>query len=261
ANKLLNLAAEQKHGKAQHYLEKYGEFNEQTDNIRVSKSIKSMSASDRAKTLDKIKKSIEENESITKFNYFKRESILENVLKGDVKAQYRLALMYKLGRDVEKNMDYAIKLLTLSADEGYLQSQFKLAYIYEHGDGVKVNYPKAEHYYKLASAQGHAIAQYNLALMYVQAIGVVKDYKEAFNLFEKSASQGFAKAQYNLGLMYYYEMGVEKDLEKAYFWLLLSSANGYDEGQEIISYIEKMLNKNQLLKIQAKAKNSYEVIQ
>ena len=61
--------------------------------------------------------------------------------------------------------------------------------------------------------------------------------------------------------MYYYEMGVEKDLEKAYFWLLLSSANGYDEGQEIISYIEKMLNKNQLLKIQAKAKNSYEVIQ
>jgi hypothetical protein len=76
---------------------------------------------------------------------------------------------------------------------------------------VNQDLEKAVHLFTLAANQGCAQAQYNLAYMYVNAQGVNQDYKEAVRLYTLAANQGEAKAQYKLAMMYHKGWGVEED--------------------------------------------------
>ena len=59
---------------------------------------------------------------------------LEQAQKGDLKAMYNLALLYKSGIGTKKNMDEAVDWLERSADQNFVPSQYKLAEMYEGGE-------------------------------------------------------------------------------------------------------------------------------
>ena len=75
------------------------------------------------------------------------EQALETILKKrdnrkDLSAEreYLIGLAYLNGIDVERNVDRALKVITLAAQKGYIEAMAQLAVMYEEGVGVKQNY-------------------------------------------------------------------------------------------------------------------------
>jgi hypothetical protein len=76
--------------------------------------------------------------------------IMEKAEKGDIYAQYNLALMYADGKRVSQNMDQAAALLLKAANQGHLEAQHYLASLYESGKwGFSKDKDKAEYWSNL----------------------------------------------------------------------------------------------------------------
>jgi TPR repeat protein len=128
--------------------------------------------------------------------------------------------------DARKDYATELKLLRPLVDKGDVDAQFMLALMYDNGTGVAQDYKEAARLWGLAAAQGHASAQYNLGVMYDKGQGVVQDYKEAARLYGLAAAQGEALAQSNLGVMYQFGQGVAQDYVRAHMWFNLGAISG-----------------------------------
>lgn len=90
------------------------------------------------------------------------ESLKEEALKGDSKAQNELGNMYANGSETTQSDEEALKLFEQSAKQGYSEAQYNLGTIYQNAIGVEQDFKKAIMYYKLAANQGHKEAKENL---------------------------------------------------------------------------------------------------
>lgn len=63
--------------------------------------------------------------------------------------------------------------------------------IYFRGQEVKKNLNEAVKLFRLAAEQGFVRAQYNLGVIYQKGLGVTKDHQEAVKWFKRAAEQGF----------------------------------------------------------------------
>ena len=88
------------------------------------------------------------------------------------------------------------------AYRGVAEAQYKLGVMYDIGKGVPKDDAKAVEWYEKAAAQGHAEAQYNLGLIYYGGDGVPKDAAKALMWLQKAAAQGNVNAQNFLRLLY-----------------------------------------------------------
>jgi hypothetical protein len=76
--------------------------------------------------------------------------IMEKAEKGDIYAQYNLALMYAGGKLVSQDMDQATLWLQKAANQGHLEAQRYLASLYESGKwGFPQDKDKAEYWSNL----------------------------------------------------------------------------------------------------------------
>lgn len=110
------------------------------------------------------------------------------------------------------------------ADEGNADAQFRIAVLYDLGRGVAQDPAAAVHWYRMAADRGHANAQHNLGTMYELGEGVEPDYALAAAIvwFRRAALQGYAPAQCSLGVMFMLGRGVRRDDIEAYKWLTLA---------------------------------------
>jgi TPR repeat protein len=110
------------------------------------------------------------------------------------------------------------------ADQGNADAQFRVAVLYDLGRGVAQDHAAAVRWYRMAADQGHANAQHNLGTMYEMGEGVGPDYAlaAAFVWFRRAALQGYAPAQCSLGVMLMLGRGVRRDDIEAYKWLTLA---------------------------------------
>ena len=133
--------------------------------------------------------------------------------------------------DARKDYATELKLLRPLVDKGDVDAQFLLALMYSNGTGVPQDYKEAVRLYRLAAAQGHAMAQSNLASMYSLGEGVIQDYKEAVRLYKLSAAQGEDRSKNLLGFSYLLGEGVAQDYVRAHMWfnLAASSLSGEDQ--------------------------------
>ena len=113
--------------------------------------------------------------------------------------------------------DFAVT--RLGAERGDRGDQFRLGLMYDLGKGAPQNYDEAWIWYYLAAEQGHAVAQHNLGVMYYNGEGVAQDYAEAAKWYHRAAVQGFAPAQRQLGEMYEKGEGVPQNSAKASQWV------------------------------------------
>ncbi len=117
---------------------------------------------------------------------------------GNAEAQCNLGYYYEKGVGLDKDIDKAIELYSLSANQGNSDAQLVLALYYENGDSVPKDIDKAIELFTLSANQGNSDAQLVLAFHYETGNGVPKDIDKAIELFTLSANQGNSDAQKQL---------------------------------------------------------------
>jgi TPR repeat protein len=87
---------------------------------------------------------------------------------GDAEAQYNLAMMYRSGKGVEKNLDASFVYFCLAAEQGVSSAQVRLALAYGAGEGVAADPIEAHKWLLAAQAAGDSLAKANLAFSLTQ---------------------------------------------------------------------------------------------
>ena len=102
---------------------------------------------------------IEENSEIVKLKRLAEQ--------GNAEAQYKLGLMYDMGKDVDQDYQKAFEWYEKSANQGFASSQSKLGSMYRYGKEVEVNHAKANEWYWKAFEQENEEAHYQLGTIYI----------------------------------------------------------------------------------------------
>lgn len=84
--------------------------------------------------------------------------LIENAEAGNPNAQYTMALYYKNGTELEKDIAKSIEWATKSAQQGYAHAQYYMAKCYLNGDGVEIDKEKALDYMEKSAKQGYSEA-------------------------------------------------------------------------------------------------------
>ncbi len=157
--------------------------------------------------------------------------------QGYVHAQYNLGVMYDVGQGVEPDDALALMWYRKAAEQGNKNAQNRLGLMYYSGQGVDVNYAEAMKWYHLAAEQEHMWAQCKLGYMYEHGEGCEEDIAKALALYRLAAQQEHPGAQYNLGVLYENGRGVEQDETQAASWYRLAADQGHDEAQCNLGYL------------------------
>jgi TPR repeat protein len=154
------------------------------------------------------------------------EKIKQTAEKGDVSAQYYLAISYSNGDGVAKDESEAFKWMKSAAEQGLGRAQRKLGWMFQEGLGVETNLVEAVLWYQKASQRGDAQAQFNLGWMYEKGVSVSQDYAVSAKFYRLAAEQGDAMGQNNLGWLYKNGWGVPEDVIEAVKWFQKSAEQG-----------------------------------
>ena len=136
---------------------------------------------------------------------------------GDVRAQFKLGLMYAEGDGVEQNHVESAYWLQMAADKGLVEAQRYLA-------ANQVS-PSAQKYIT-AAKQGDERAQLKLGLMYAEGDGVEQNSKKSAYWLQMAADKGLAEAQRYLAEAYAFGQGVERSMAKYTYWLRKAAEQG-----------------------------------
>ncbi len=146
--------------------------------------------------------------------------------RGDAHAQHAIAVRYRDGRGVDRDLRAAVRWHTRAAKNGIADSQYVLGRMYEMGEGVRADPFRAAEWYALAAAVGnHRDAQFALGRLYYRGRGVPHDTGEAITWYLRAARQGHPAAQYVMGALYAGGGGVNRDDMEAYKWYSLAIPN------------------------------------
>ena len=84
------------------------------------------------------------------------EEVISLANQGNVKAQYKLALMYELGMGIEKNLSQAFAWYQKSADQDYAKAQYNLGIFYALAKGVDKDIIQSKHWIRKANENGYS---------------------------------------------------------------------------------------------------------
>lgn len=115
--------------------------------------------------------------------------------------------------------------------KGNVNAQFNLALYYDKKQNVKGNPKLAFHWYHQAALQGDYEAENNLGWCYSKGFGVSKSLKSAFFWYKKAADQKDIKAYYNLGLCYLFGEGIARNKAKAFSFLRKAANKGHRDAK------------------------------
>ena len=117
-----------------------------------------------------------------------------------------------------KHFSKALQLLSPLADRGNVEAQYRLAIMHQNGLGCARNEAAAYDWMRKAADQGHALAQHGLGFMHLHGECAKKDEAEAAKWFRLAAEQGLPGSQMTLGMLYEQGLGVDQDMDEARKW-------------------------------------------
>lgn len=147
------------------------------------------------------------------------EFLIESAKLGCGVAKYRLGKIFLQGKDVPKNVDYALRWLDESVVEGNEFAEYLLGKTYLKGEDVGQDLIRAEDLLRKSSAQGNKYAKYTLGKSLLDGELFLQNIPEAIKLITESADSGFAPAQYLLGKLLYKGEILPQDLKRAIEYL------------------------------------------
>ena len=139
---------------------------------------------------------------------------------------FQLALRYKTGNGVDRNLQQAAALFRRAAENGHVAAMNDYGVCIQNGQGVRKNAEEAVRWYRKAAESGYDHAQLNLGYCFHRGEGVAEDQKEAVRWYRASAEQGNVWAQCNLGVCYETGAGVEQDETEARYWYEQAAEQG-----------------------------------
>ncbi|HEY7991415.1 MAG TPA: tetratricopeptide repeat protein [Stellaceae bacterium] len=176
------------------------------------------------------------------------------VKAGDHVAEYRLGILYALGKGVTRDYDYAAKLLHRSAESGLPEAQYDYGVLCDKGLGVPRDSAEAARWYAKAAQQGHPPAALNLGYAYAEGLGVVRNLPEAARWFRRAAEAGLINAQFNLAYMYEQGAGIAKSPVDAYAWYSVAAEKGDQGAQQAVERIASRMTPRDLQAAKARIK-------
>ncbi len=147
------------------------------------------------------------------------ELLIESAKLGCGVAKYRLGKMFLQGKDVLKDVDYALRWLEESVSENNQYAEYLLGKAYLKGEDIEQDLYRAEDLLKMSSAQGNKYAKYTLGKAYLDDEMFMQNIPKAIKLITESAEKNFAPAQYLLGKLLYKGEMIPQDLKKAIEYL------------------------------------------
>lgn len=162
-------------------------------------------------------------------------------------AAYQLGKLYLRNEEIPKDITTAVKCLTFSSDLGNQFAQYALAKLYLAGEDVQKNISKAIKLFALSAEQKNEYAEYQLGKLYLSVEDVPKDVEAAIRWLTASAEQGNQFAQYALGKLYFFDGDIPRDKEKSLHWLTASAAQGNIYAQFLIDHINEYRSPSVLL--------------
>jgi TPR repeat protein len=156
-----------------------------------------------------------------------RTAFLRLSAQGVPAADYNLAVMH-LRREVPAPSDSeALRLMTRSAEAGFVTAMVGLAELHELGlAGLKVDLVKSVEWSRRAAEAGSVDSQVALATAYFLGRGAPKDAKLAARWYRVAAQGGDAGAMFLVASLYETGEGVERDLAEARYWYAAAARGG-----------------------------------
>lgn len=111
------------------------------------------------------------------------------------------AIKYHYGRDVEKNLNQALKLYETSSTYENTTAMVNLSFIYMIDETV-LDHKKAFEYALKAAFLGNSTAMNNVGWSYHKGLGVSLDIEQAVLWYERASSLNNAESMYSLGTIY-----------------------------------------------------------
>lgn len=139
------------------------------------------------------------------------------------------------------NPEQGHAILQPLAENGDADAQYAVAVLYREGWGVEKNLETATGYYQKSAEQDHRDAMFEVGLMYqVGQGGLTKDYEKSAKWYLKSAEKGHPAAMYAVAGLYYNGMGVKRDMDMAMSWYQKSAAAGFPPAQKLLNEVNKV---------------------
>lgn len=126
--------------------------------------------------------------------------------------------------------------LEAKAAKGDLNAQYDLAVCYQRGLNVAADGKKAFEWFKKAAEKGSIYAQQSLGDCYFRALGTPLNERLAFEWYEKAVNGGNTDALTPLGLCYYAGKGTGQDFVKAFNLFKQAAAEGSAEGKACLGW-------------------------
>lgn len=189
--------------------------------------------------------------------------------KGDVEAQYQLAMCYKSGdKGLPQDMVAAFKLFKQAAEQGHPEALYHLALCYAKGEGCKQNDIAMRETLYAAAEKGNANAFLSLGDLYQTGCAVGINYTTAYHYFKQAAvanvegadarmkniailaehwdeaHKGNANAQLKLAICYRDGIQVPIDLQAAKTWFEKSANQSNPEAQYCLAILKRQLKED-----------------
>jgi TPR repeat protein len=163
---------------------------------------------------------------------------------GYAPGQYALGLCYKQGIGAPTDIQTALRLFHLAAEQNYAEAQCQLGFLYGDGEyGIERDPTVAVQWFRLAAAQNHIIARNRLAECLMHGEGVEKNIDEAVQILREPAqessdfSKGEPSCQYQLGTLLIDNEYVGYNPREGIKWFRKSAEQNYPLAQAALGMV------------------------
>jgi len=136
---------------------------------------------------------------------------------GDAQGQFDLAMAYREGEDIQKDLQASFKWLKEAAKGGHVEAQYELAGAY------------------VVEAEGQRV------MAMFQTPNAIKDFARdygfAVHWFHEAAQKGHVGAQLELAKLYFAGWGIQQNDAKAKEWAEKAKANGNKDADKLLADI------------------------
>ena len=143
---------------------------------------------------------------------------------GDPEAQFRLGMMYLLGRGVASDDSMAVRWFRLALEKHHIGASLALAQLYLDKAGKYYDPYTAFTLLRDLAEQGVTEAQRYLGHAYRKGEIVSQDFNQALRWFKVAAAKGDIESQAGLGELHRYGFGVKQSYTHAFMWMSLAAS-------------------------------------
>ncbi|MDH5424794.1 MAG: hypothetical protein OEY29_07375 [Gammaproteobacteria bacterium] len=169
--------------------------------------------------------------------------MLENIFKICITALLGFSVITTARADINtKIFEFQQKM----AEKGNLNAQYKLGLMYEIGRGVARDAAKATLWYEKSSAKGYIASKHRLVYLGIKKRGFADKDRKWLTSLKKDAGKADGAVLYLLAELHETGTGFKKDLVQARKYYMQAKATGNLDAEARLFALESRINKNKL---------------